>query len=101
MTPPTLVADLKNTYDFPESSNPLSKWLTLILKLLFLKSVEVAPVFASALVSIGSTSSFSYPSSSFESSNDAVLEISNLARWILNLRSSNKSSVQSLVFWDL
>ena len=85
--PPTSEAPLKNTYDSPPVLNPLSWWLTLILKLLFLNNGEVAEVLAEAFVSIGSASSFSNPRSSLVRSKDAVLDVSKLARLILNLRS--------------
>ena len=50
VTPATSLALLKNTYDFPESSNPLSLCVTLTILLLFLNSFDVAFVLDPAFV---------------------------------------------------
>ena len=46
--PPIFSKPLKNTYDLPESSKPLSRWFTLITELLFLNKGEVALELAKA-----------------------------------------------------
>ena len=57
-----------------------------------MNNVDVAIVSEEALVSIGSTFNDSYPRSSLVRSKDPDLEVSNSARYNLNLRSSNRSS---------
>ena len=73
----------------------------MIILLLFLNNLEVAEVAALALVSNGFSLSNVYPRLPFLSNNSAGLVILNSARYNLNLRSSNISSVQLSTFCDL